>query len=127
MSNRRRPARQNVYRTGYLRSPAWFARRDRWFTSAAAHGPLTCAGCDNIATARELELHHCDYTRVGFNRGSWRAWERDDDLIPLHPYCHELLHRILDRDAVLSRSRRRRDATTHALGRLRRAWEEPRG
>ena len=31
MSNRRRPAQGNAYLTGYLKSPVWFARRDRWF------------------------------------------------------------------------------------------------
>lgn len=40
MSNRRRPTWMNQYRTRYLHSVAWHARRDRWFeteTGWAAH------------------------------------------------------------------------------------------
>jgi 5-methylcytosine-specific restriction protein A len=37
----------------------------------------------------------------------------------MHPYCHDLLHRLIDRDAVLARNRTRRAASDHALQRLR--------
>ena len=37
MSNSRRPAVGNGYRA-YLRSPAWFARRARWFRDRSAQG-----------------------------------------------------------------------------------------
>ena len=120
MSNHRRPGFLNVYRTGFLHSPAWFARRDRWFTEQATmNQPLTCAGCGQPATKSQLELHHLSYAGMISQAGRWYAREPHEDLIPLHPYCHELLHRLLDRDIVLSRHRTRRDATWLALQRLR--------
>lgn len=120
MSNSRRPATTGrSYRTGYLKSPAWFARRDRWFRAHARTGiPLTCQACGHPATAAELELHHADYHGVYKVSGQWRARERHRDLMPLHPGCHELLHRLIDRDAVLSRGRDRRTASALALRRL---------
>ena len=46
MSNRRRPARDNTYRTNYLHSGAWFARRDRWFLEEGSrNGTIRCALC----------------------------------------------------------------------------------
>jgi len=122
MSNRRRPARDNGYRAGFLRSPAWFARRDRWFHARAATGvPVLCALCDAVGDHRTLELHHLDYAGVVRGARGWRSLERDEDLLPLHPACHELLHRLIDRDTVLSRQRTRRDATTIALALLKNA------
>lgn len=119
MSNSRRTARGNRYRSGYLRSPAWFGRRDRWFRTQARTGvPLTCEACDVAADRDELELHHVVYTGVVEIDGRWHARERHPDLIPLHPACHELLHRLIDRDAVLARHRDRRTASTLALKRL---------
>lgn len=116
MSNRRRPALANRYRTGYLTSPAWFARRDRWFReNSAAGGDLRCAGCRRPAPKRHLELHHVSYDGVVDNGGSWQAREQHGDLIPMHPACHELLHRLIDRDPVLSRHRSRQRATELAL------------
>ena len=121
MSNSRRPATTNrAYRTGYLRSPAWFARRDRWFRAHARTGiPLTCEACGHAATPAQLELHHTDYRGVYNEGGQWRAREEHVDLVPLHPGCHELLHRLIDRDTVLSRGRDRRTASAVALDRLR--------
>ena len=120
MSNRRRPERQTPYRSDFLRSPAWFARRERWFRKQQRTGrPLLCAGCWRPASKDQLELHHLDYAGVHFTDGGWRAFERHDDLVPLHPYCHDLLHRLIDRDVVLARYRSRRDASTFALERLR--------
>lgn len=122
MSNRRKSGFHNAYRAEFLRSPAWHARRDRWFSHRARHGaPLVCLGCGRTATARELELHHLAYTGVIHRDGKWIATEQDRDLVPLHPYCHELLHRLLDRDAVLSKHRDRTQASVSALVRLRRA------
>ena len=121
MSNRRRPERINLYRTEYLRSTVWFARRDRWFSDHAATGlPLCCAGCGREATKRQLELHHLDYTGMNVRAGVWEALEAHADLVPMHPYCHDLLHRLIDRDAVLAYHRTRRAASAHALERLRR-------
>lgn len=119
MSNRRKNL-QDRYRRGFLRSPAWFTRRDRWFAHEQQVGrSLVCAGCRATATRATLELHHLDYAGVTLRAGRWMAGEKHDDLIALHPYCHELLHRLMDRDLVLSRHRTRRDATQIALTRLR--------
>lgn len=122
MSNRRSPLRANAYRSTFLRSRAWFARRDAWFAHAATRARhLACTACGIQASKRDLELHHLDYAGVKhLEGGRWLAREADDDLIPLHPYCHELLHRLIDRDAVLSRHRTRRAASELALEALRR-------
>lgn len=121
MSNQRRPAPGNQYRTGFLTSRAWFARRDRWFRDHTTTGqPLTCQGCGDEETPRHLELHHLTYDGVTqAPDGRWAAWERHGDLLPLHPACHEELHRLIDRDVVLSRHRTREDATWIALDALR--------
>jgi 5-methylcytosine-specific restriction protein A len=120
VTNRRKSALRNSYRSEFLRSPAWFARRDRWFRKQERlGGPLSCAACGRLARKEQLELHHLDYAGVRFVDGAWRAFERHGDLVPLHPYCHDLLHRLIDRDVVLARYRSRRDASTFALERLR--------
>ena len=121
MTNRRKPLHAKAYRSSFLRSSAWFARRDAWFaTQAMSARPLVCAGCGRRATKKELELHHFDYSGVSQTEdGRWVALEDDRDLVPLHPYCHELLRRLIDRDAVLSRHRERRAASNFALGVLR--------
>ncbi|KJL45745.1 hypothetical protein [Microbacterium trichothecenolyticum] len=121
MSNRRRrPLGAMAYRE-YLQSPVWFARRDRWFTDHARTGqPLTCAGCGATATKRELQLHHLDYHWAIIRDGTFLAREAHDDLIPMHATCHELLHRLIDRDPVLAYHRTRRDATLIAINQLRR-------
>ncbi|MEN0104025.1 MAG: hypothetical protein AAGC90_13975 [Curtobacterium sp.] len=44
MSNGRPGAVGNRYRSGFLKSGVWFARRDEWFTEEAArHGRVRCA------------------------------------------------------------------------------------
>lgn len=120
MSNRRKTV-GNPYRTGFLHSPAWLARRARWFRKQERLGrPLACAGCGLAATRDQLELHHLDY--AGVQRaadGTWRAFERHADLLPLHPYCHGLLHQLIERDRVLSYHRGRRVASAMALTLLR--------
>ena len=119
MSNRRRGLGAMAYRE-YLQSPVWFARRDRWFTEQTRRGiPLECAGCGLPATKAQLELHHADYEGVRLDEGRWRATEAHEDLVPMHPYCHDLLHRLIDRDSVLAHNRTRRDATHQALQSLR--------
>jgi hypothetical protein len=116
VSNGRRPATGNRYRTGYLRSPAWFRRRDQWFAEQTARTEeLRCFVCWQIAARRSLELHHLDYGRVAFDRGRWRAGEEHEDLCAMHPGCHELVHRLNDTDAVLRRHRTRPIATVHAI------------
>ncbi len=121
MSNIRKPRRINSYRRGYLRSPAWFARRDQWFRDEQRRtGTVACAACLVDGTARTLELHHLDYSGVERTDAGWRAQEAHSDLVAVHPYCHELLHRLLDRDRVLARHRDRRTASLSALLHLRR-------
>ncbi|WP_164861434.1 HNH endonuclease signature motif containing protein [Microbacterium sp. CPCC 204701] len=117
---------RNAYRAEFLRSPEWFARRSRWFRKQVRlRRPLVCAACGRLAASRELELHHLDYSGVRFVKGGWRAFERHDDLVPLHPHCHDLLHRLIDRDHVLAFHRSRRAASGIALQRLRaRLWAQ---
>ncbi|MCR2811302.1 MULTISPECIES: hypothetical protein [unclassified Microbacterium] len=126
MSNRRRPGFLNLYRDGFLHSPVWFARRDRWFRDELATGrPLQCAACGQPAGKTQLELHHLDYAGMVIDNGRWQAGEAHEDLVPMHPYCHELLHRLIDRDTVLSRHRTRRAASHLALERLRHKLAPP--
>lgn len=116
MSNRRKPVTRNAYRSEFLSSPAWLARRARWFRKQERLGrPLACAGCGRPATSSQLELHHLDYSGVRFAGGTWRAFERHIDLVPLHRYCHGMLHQIIEHDRVLAHHRGRRVASTIAL------------
>ena len=120
MSNRRKPGIRGDYRSEFLHSPAWLARRARWFRKQERLGrPLACAGCGQAARMTELELHHLDYSGVKSRDGSWRAFERHDDLQPLHAFCHSALHRIIEHDRVLSYHRSRRVASAMALKILR--------
>lgn len=126
MSNSRRSGYRNAYRAEFLRSPAWHARRDRWFTQHARTGrPLVCLACGAPATKEGVELHHVTYAGVIHRDGRWIAAERHRDLLPLHPYCHELLHRLIDRDTLLARGRDRRTANLLALTRLHRKLTHP--
>lgn len=119
MSNRRRPARTNQYRSGYLRSRAWFARRRRWFDDEEArNGETRCAVCDANGSKRTLELHHLDYEGVHETDGVWAAGEAHQDLVAAHPRCHEWIHRLLDRDDVLASLLSRRAANVQAISRL---------
>lgn len=120
MTNRRKPARHNGYRAEFLRSRAWFARRDRWFREEEEVGrSLRCMGCGRPASKDGLELHHLDYHGVRVARGRWHAFEAHRDLVPMHPLCHDLVHRLIDRDTVLSTHRNRRAASALAIARLR--------
>jgi len=120
VSNGRKSGRGNRYRSGYLLSVEWFMRRDLWFQVEQRHrGALACAGCGRLAARRDLELHHIDYRGVVQRGGRWLACESHDDLTALHPRCHELLHRLIDRDRVLRYHRSRQAATAIALRRLR--------
>jgi 5-methylcytosine-specific restriction enzyme A len=119
MSNRRKPARYNRYRSDFLKSEQWRERRTRWFDEQRElRLPLACAACGKAAIAARLVLHHLDYRGVQRVDGGWTAAEPHEDLVPLHADCHELLHRLIDRDMVLARHRSRRDATVLALARL---------
>ena len=119
MSNRRRPARANTYRTHYLHSPAWFARRDRWFDEEETRaGQVRCALCLGVGSTNTLELHHLDYKGVSQTPRGWAARERHEDLTALHPRCHEYVHQLIDRDRALSGFVSRRTASTQAIARL---------
>lgn len=121
MSNRRRTGVRSSYTSGYLKSPAWFARRDRWFREEARWGrPLTCAACLEPEVSSQLELHHLDYSGIHqLPDGRYQAAERHADLVPMHPRCHETLHRLIERDEGMARHRTRRTASLMALDRLR--------
>ncbi|MET0714894.1 MAG: hypothetical protein ABWY57_08260 [Mycetocola sp.] len=120
MSNRRKPGVRNAYRSAFLSSPAWRARRARWFRKQERLGlPVACAGCGRPAIKEQLELHHVDYSGVRFVDGSWRAFERHTDLVALHPYCHWMLHQLIEHDPVLTHHRGRRVASAIALSVLR--------
>lgn len=119
MSNRRRPQRTNQYRAGYLRSRPWFARRTRWFTDETTHhGEVRCAVCVAAGTERTLELHHLDYRGVREADHGWVADEAHEDLVAVHPRCHEWIHRLVDRDDVLAGLTSRRAANLQAIARL---------
>ena len=115
-SNGRKPAGGNSYRGGYLRSVAWFRRRDAWFAEQEVRtGQLRCILCWQTATRRELQLHHLDYARVTRHGLRWVSGEEHEDLCAMHPGCHDLVHRILDADPVLRWHRTRPIATLHAI------------
>lgn len=120
MSNRRRPTWMNQYRTRYLHSVAWHARRDRWFdTQQKRAGQVVCALCGKPGTQRTLELHHLDYHGVQQTETGWTAHEKHADLIALHPRCHEAVHLLIDRDRALAGLVSRRTASLNAIARLR--------
>lgn len=120
MSNHRRPARLNSYRGHYLHSPTWFARRTRWFAEEQLeHGEVRCALCRGVGTDRTFELHHLDYRGVIETSHGWAAHEHHDDLVALHPRCHEWVHTLIDRDKALSGLVSRRTASAQAIARLR--------
>ncbi len=116
MSNARKSPVGNVYRSGYLRSAAWLRRRDHWFAEQEARtDALRCVVCRRAATRRQLELHHLDYSRVTRIDDKWTAGEVHEDLCPMHPACHDAIHRVLDTDPVLRSHRTRPIATVHAI------------
>jgi len=120
MSNGRRAGAGNTYRTGYLRSRAWYTRRRRWFQDEAArHGTVRCAVTGQAGSTRTLQLHHVDYSGVNRGPAGWIAGEAHDDLVALRPDVHEALHRMLDTDQVLRRNLDRRLATRVAIRKLR--------
>ena len=76
--------------------------------------------CPQTGGRRDFKLHHLDYDGVNQTLDGWIAGEFHNDLAACHPRCHELLHRLLDRDWVLGRLRGRRQANVQAIARLRR-------
>jgi len=121
MSNGRRPARSNTYRTGYLKSVAWFRRGDTWLDlEASRKGTLRCEVCRQPKTRGEIELHHLHYRGVQQVDAVWVATETHDELIALDSVCHEALHTLLDGDRVLRSHRTRAVATIQAIAGLQR-------
>ena len=107
--------------TEYLRSPTWFRRRDQWFDDELKRaGHLECAVCMKPSRKRELELHHLDYSGVVEKiHGGWIAGERHEDLVAVHPRCHEWIHQALDDDAAAGAAMNRRAANERVISRLR--------
>lgn len=121
MSNGRKPsAKAQDYRSGYLKSPTWFGRRDRWIEAELNRiGQLTCAVCQGTVERKKVELHHLSYAGVSRTAEGWIAQEAHDDLASVHARCHEWLHRLLDSDAALRRMSDRVMANRVAIARLR--------
>ncbi|MFB8191370.1 hypothetical protein ACFC14_18785 [Microbacterium sp. NPDC055988] len=107
--------------TDYLTSTAWFRRRDQWFALELARaGKLECGVCMKPSRKRELELHHLDYTGVQqLPNGRWVAGEKHEDLVCLHPRCHEWVHQALDNDPASGAAITRRVANERVIARLR--------
>ena len=108
------------YRRGYLRSTAWFGRRDRYFREVPDSD--RCVVCLRRETnpRRSLELHHVSYEGVRFENGKWVAAEADEDLMPMHPLCHEQVHLAIERDIALASLITRRESTRRAIRVVRR-------
>ena len=116
MSNARKSPVGNRYRSGYLKSVAWFRRRDQWFAEQETRTfELRCVVRGRAASRCKLELPHLDYTRVICIGGRWIAGEVHEDLCAMHPSCHDMVHRVLDSDPVLRGHRTRPIATVHAI------------
>jgi hypothetical protein len=70
---------------------------------------------------RDLELHHLDYTGVvQAPNGRWVAGEAHEDLVCVHPRCHEWIHRALDNDPAAGAAIDRRTANLRVISLLRR-------
>lgn len=85
------------YQRGYLRSAAWFRRRDRWFDEVEERGLV--AVCQVCGSQGALDLHHVSYDGVSRNdeTGQWQASEGHEDLMPLCREHHQALHDEFDR------------------------------
>lgn len=118
---RRTMSRRRGYVLGYLRSIAWFRRRDQWFEDEVArHGLVRCIVCRKAGSRRTFELHHLEYTGVTQDaRSEWIAGERHEDLVAAHPRCHEWIHTLLDRDEAASAAVDRRAANVRVIRGLR--------
>ena len=74
----------------YIRSAAWFRKREWWLEECRARYPrlqVQCYGCSRPWSLRD-DLHHNSYEHFGS--------ERFEDLWPLCRACHELLHAELE-------------------------------
>jgi hypothetical protein len=112
MSNRRNPNARGIGRIPAIRPVVPAPRPLGCGKPPPAASPARRA----ISQARpiEFELHHITYSGVVQGQ-RWVAGGGHEDLIPLHPLCHELLHWFIDTDPILARHRSREDATAQAL------------
>lgn len=89
------------YSRGYLKSPAWHERRRQWFEDCRQAGfEPVCQVCEMTkAQLGGLDLHHLSYEGVSreLRTRRWVAAEDDADLMPMCRWCHQDLHRIMDR------------------------------
>lgn len=89
-SNGREAHRQRY--AAYMRSTAWFKRRERWSDDAAGllsegSGGIACLGCRQGWKVERDDLHHLTYARLGN--------EAHADLWPLCRTCHTRIHSLL--------------------------------
>lgn len=88
-SNGREAHRQ--FYAKYMRSPAWFSRREQWAEEELAllpvGGTIVCVGCGRGWFVRRDDLHHYSYERLGD--------EAHEDLWPMCRDCHVLLHEVM--------------------------------
>lgn len=118
---RKRPAQAAAYRSGYLRSAAWLARRDAWLRhEEEGAGGLACGVCLGPLERKSAELHHLDYAGVRLSDTGWKAGEAHADLIACHRRCHEMLHILLDRDQAVGMAATRHAANERAIAGVRR-------
>ena len=86
--SRRRVQRREQY-GGYMDSPAWFRRRERWLQEFAARATAAksrvCVVCGAKWTLRHGDLHHRTYARLGAE-----TWQ---DLVPMCRDHHDALTR----------------------------------
>lgn len=93
-----------AYSKGYLRSPAWHARRRKWFEDFEAQSGVEafCYSCERTKAHtpnKSLDLHHVSYDGVTGppEVPRWTANEKHEDLVPMCRDCHRDLHRRMDR------------------------------
>lgn len=119
---RKRGAKALAYRSGYLGSEAWAARRRAYYGGVWSRGFVAmCQVCGKTgADGVSLHLHHLSYE--GVRRGAdgvWVAGEKDEDLLPLCETDHESLHKILDDFSSGYRGWSRRAASLRIVQQLR--------
>lgn len=109
-----------AYGLHYLTSRQWHVRQVRWFDENP--NQHQCCVCRRVEThaKKRLELHHLSYRGVvPLLSGGWIADEHDDDLLPMHPLCHRLVHELMENDGALRYMRSRKEATLLAVAKVR--------
>lgn len=75
----------------YMKSPAWFHRRERWAAEELHHletEGIACRGCGSTWSLSTGDLHHIDYARL--------EDEAHDDLWAMCRTCHYGLHELIE-------------------------------